>query len=71
MKLAHKLFKPRFHLTSDDDMIPDVDVTYQARNMFCGSDNCLVYFMCDVSHLLKTTGNCLSNSGDRKNTCYM
>ena len=52
-------------------MNPDVDVTYQARNMFCGSDNCLVYFMCDVSHLLKTTRNCLSNSGDGKNTCYM
>lgn len=65
-----KLFKSHFHLTSDDDMNPDVDVTYHTRNMFNGSDNHFVYFICDVPNSLKTARNYLANSRSEKNARY-
>ena len=66
-----KLFKSHFHLTAENDINPDVDVIYRARNMFSGADNRFVYFISDVPHLLKTSRNCLSNSGSGKRTRYM
>ena len=68
--LNRKLFKSHFHLTSDDDMNPDVDVTYHTRNMFNGSDNHFAYFICDVPNSLKTARNYLANFRNENNTRY-
>ena len=49
-----KLFRMHCHLTQDDDMNPETDVTYRTRNLFCGTENTFLYFISDVLHLLKT-----------------
>ena len=67
----HKLFPMNLHLTQDDDMKPETDVTYRTRNLFGGTENRFLYFIPDVPHLLKTSRNCLSNSGSSKFTRYM
>ena len=67
----HKLFPMNLHLTQDDDMKPETDVTYRTRNLFSGTENRFLYFISDVPHLLKTARNCLSNSGSGKFTRYM
>ena len=66
-----KLFQMHRHLTQDDDMNPETDVTYRTRNLFSGTENRFLYFISDVPHLLKTARNCLSNSGSGKFTRYM
>ena len=66
-----KLFRMHWHLTQDDDMNPETDVTYRTRNLFSGTENRFLYFISDVPHLLKTARNCLSNSGSGKFTRYM
>ena len=66
-----KLFRMRCHLTQDDDMNPETDVTYRTRNLLSGTENRFLYFISDARHLLKTARNCLSNSGSSKFTCYM
>ena len=58
-------FQMRWHLTQDDDMNPETDVTYRTR----GTEN--LYFISDVPHLLKTARNCLSNSSSGKFTRCM
>ena len=66
-----KVFRVHRHLTQDDDMNPETDVTYRTRNLFSGTENRFLYFISDVPHLLKTSRNCLSNSGSSKFTRYM
>ena len=66
-----KVFRVHWHLTQDDDMNPETDVTYRTRNLFSGTENRFLYFISDVPHLLKTARNCLSNSGSGKFTRYM
>ena len=66
-----KVFRVHWHLTQDDDMNPETDVTYRTRNLFSGTENRFLYFISDVPHLLKTSRNCLSNSGSSIFTCYM
>ena len=39
-------------------MYPETDVTYRTCNLFSGSENRFLYFISDVSHLLKTVLNC-------------
>ena len=51
----HKLFKMHFHLTFDDDINADVDVTYHTRNLLFLQAKQFVYFIFDVPNLLKTT----------------
>ena len=45
-----KLFKMHFHLTFDDDINPDVDVTYRTRvYIVCEkNDSILLYLMYDM-----------------------
>ena len=59
-----KLFKMHFTMTHNDDMNPNVDVTYRTLNLF-SSEKRFIYFISDPSHLIKAVRNCLSNS---KNT---
>ena len=59
----HLLFRMHWHLTQDDDMKPETDVTYRTRNLFSGTANKFLCFISDLSHLLNTARNCLSNSG--------
>ena len=61
-------FRMHWHLTQDDDMNPETDVTYCTRNLFSGTENRFFHFISDVPHLLKTVRNCLSNSGHGKFT---
>ena len=65
-----KLFKMYFHMTTEDEMNPDVDVTYRTVNLF-SPEKRFIYSISDVPHLLKTARNCLSNSGSGKFTRYM
>ena len=65
-----KLFKMHFPMTNEDDMNPDVDVTYRTINLF-SKEKRFIYFISDVPHLSKTAGNCLSNSGSNRCTRYM
>ena len=48
-----------WHLTYDDDMNPEADVTYCTRNLFSGNENRFIYFISDAPHFLKTAQNCL------------
>ena len=50
-----KLFKMHFHLTFDDDVNPDVDVTYRTRNLHSLQEKQFIYFISDIPHLLKAT----------------
>ena len=45
-----KLFRMHWHLTQDDDMNPETDVTYRTRNLFSGTKNRFLYFISDVPH---------------------
>ena len=65
-----KLFKMHFHLIFND-VNPDVDVTYHTKNLDSLQEKRFIYFISDVPHLLKTTWNCLFNSGSGKYTRYM
>ena len=66
-----KLFRMHWHLTQDDDMNPETDVTYRTRNLFSGIQNRFLYFISHVPHLLKTVRYCLSNFRSGKFTRYM
>ena len=65
-----KLFRMHFPLTKEDDMNPDIDVTYRTVNLF-SSEKRFIYFISDVPHLMKTARNCLYNSGKGRYTRYM
>ena len=65
-----KLFRMHFPLTKEDDMNPDIDVTYRTVNLF-SSEKRFLYFISDVPHLMKTARNCLYNSGKGRYTRYM
>ena len=43
-------------MTNEDDMNPDVDVTYRAINLF-SKEKRFIYFISDVPHLIKTARN--------------
>ena len=45
-------------------------VTYKSPNFFSDVPRFL-WFFCDAAHLMKTTRNCLSNSGSGRATRYM
>ena len=64
------LFRMHFILTKDDEMNPDVDVTYRTPN-FCCTEKRFLYFISDAPHLIKTSRNCLANSGSGRCTRYM
>ena len=57
----HKLFPMHFLMTKEDGVKPDTDVTYRTVNLF-NSEKCLIYFISDVPHVMKTARNCLYNS---------
>lgn len=65
------LFRMHFTMTNDDEMNPDVDVTYRTPNFCCKSEKRFLYFISDVPHLIKTSRNCLANSGFGRCTRYM
>ena len=66
-----KLYQMHCHLTQYDDMKPETDVIYCARNLFSGTKNIFLYFSSNVPYFLKTAQNCLSNYGSGKviSTC--
>ena len=59
-----------FPMTNEDDMNPDVEVTYKTINLF-SKEKGFIYFISDVPHLIKTARNCLSNSRNNRCTRYM
>ena len=65
-----KVFRMHFDMTLDDDINPDIDVTYRTLNLFSGEKR-YIYFISDPPHLLKTARNCLSNSGAGRCTRFM
>ena len=65
-----KLFRMHFHMTQDDEMNIDTDVTYRTPNLF-SPDKHFVYFISDAPHLLKTARNSLYHSGSGRYTRYM
>ena len=63
-----RIFRMHFQLSGlDDDQ--DADVTYQTINLF--STDRYIYFISDPPRLIKTTRNCLYNSGSGRRTRYM
>ena len=58
-----------YHLTQNEDMNPETDVTYRTGNLFSGTENRFLYFISYVPHLLKTAQK--STSGSGKFTCYL
>ena len=57
-------------MTKEDDMNPDIDVTYRTVILF-SSEKRFIYFISDVEHLMKTARNCLYNSGSGRYTRYL
>ena len=45
-------------------------VSYKAKNIFAQDDR-VIWFFSDAPHLVKTTRNCLANSGSHKNSRFM
>ena len=64
-----KFFRMHFGLTHDDELNADTDAVY--RTIIFSEDKRYIYFISDAPHLLKTTRNCLNNSGSGKGTCFM
>ncbi|CAB4007562.1 Hypothetical predicted protein [Paramuricea clavata] len=58
-----------FYQLHADLIEPDVEVVHYTPNLFAPSRN--IYFFSDAPHLLKTTRNCLFNSGSGKRTHSM
>ena len=44
-----KLFKMHFPMTNEDEMNPDIDVTYKTLNLFSKKKR-FIYFISDVPH---------------------
>lgn len=65
-----KFFRMHLDMTLDDDMNPEVVVTYRTLNSFSVKKR-YIYFISDPPHLIKTTRNCLSNSGAGRCTRFM
>ena len=53
----------------ENDINPDVDVTYRVRNIF--DPDRYIYFISDPPHLIKTARNCISNSGAGRCSRFM
>ena len=56
------------HKALDDNA--EKGVVYRTENLF-SSEKRFIYFFADVPHLIKTTRNCLYNSGSGRATRYM
>ena len=65
-----KVFTMHSEMTMEEDINPDVDITYRTDNLF-SDDKRFIYFFSDVPHLIKTARNCLANSGHGRCTRYM
>ena len=65
-----KLFRMHFHMTNPEDIDQNTDVTYRIANPFA-QEKRFIYFIADPPHLIKTTRNCLSNSGSGRFTRVM
>ena len=57
-------------MTKEEDINPDVDVTYRTVNLFAAEKR-YIHFISDPPDLLKAAHNCLSNSGAGNMTRYM
>ena len=58
-----------FHMT-DSDVDTDANVTYRTINLY-SLEKDFIHFISDVPHVIKTTRNCLSNTGAVLYTRYM
>ena len=58
----------RMHKALDGDS--QENVVYRTKNLF-SKDERYIYFFADVPHLMKTTRNCLSNSGSGRTTRFL
>ena len=58
----------RMHKGLDDN--PEKGVVYRTKNLV-SKEKRYIYFFADVPHLIKTTRNCLSNSGSGRATRWM
>ena len=63
----NRAFYKMHALLSNEDN-PDL-VTFKTKNIY--APDRYIWFFCDAPHLIKTTRNCLSNSGMNKCTRYM
>ena len=59
-----------FRMHKQIDGGSDQTVVYRTKNL-CSKDERFIYFFADVPHLIKTTRNCLANSGSGRATRYM
>ena len=66
----HKFFGTHFGITHGNELNADTDVLYRTINFF-SEDKRYIYFISNLPHLLKTTRNCLINSGSGKGTHFM
>lgn len=55
------LFRMHTHMMNEDDVKPDVNVTYRTINL-CSLEKRFIYFVSDELHLIKPRCNCLSDS---------
>ena len=66
-----KFFKMHSRMEDKDNRLDeDVDVTYSTANLY-STDDRLIYFIEDQPHKMKTSRNCLANSGGGKMTRLM
>ena len=59
----YELFKMRFNLTFDNVISSNVNIPYRTRNLHILQGKRFIRFISDEADLLKTTRNCLFNSG--------
>ena len=62
----HKFFRMHKPLAGD----AETAVAYRSENLY-SEDKRFIYFFADAPHLIKTTRNCLSNSGSNRCTRFM
>ena len=65
-----KFFRMHFHMTDEDDVNQDVNVTYRTINLYSLGKR-FIYFISDMFHLIKTKLSYLSNSGAGRYTHYI
>lgn len=70
LHLTVNFFKIHFFKVNDEDIISDVGITCRALN-WQRTEKRFIYFISDVPYLIKTTRNCLTNSGSGCYTRYM
>ena len=65
-----KFFRMHFHMADEDDVNPDVNVTYRTINLY-SLEKRFIYFISDMFHLIKTKLSYLSNSDTGRYTHYI